>query len=671
MTTQIDSHVGRFWQALLSRGVVQSAAAYAVFGWLLIQVAGVTFKDLGFPPWSVRFVIVAVITGFPFVLVLSWFFESDARGIERDEGQAASGLFEAIGRNYFAIAAAYVAGLGIAAIDLYVPLFPKSGAPTAVVSPESSDEPAASPLEVAPNSVAIMAFEDLDGAPQTARFARGISEDILTSVSRIPGLAVAAKADSWSMSPKAASGDVRRRLEVAYYLEGSVRIPGTSIVVVIRLVDSNTGFNVFTRTFERPLDDFYLIQSDITALVADEMRVSIPDTIRNEVLSPALGNVPVGAYSEYRRGKDFLAQPHTSDVIGDAIGAFRASLSIDADYAAAFAGLCRAYVARHAVDAAPDDLDRAEAACASAIEKAPRIPAVHVATAGYFLHVDLFEDAQRAYESALEIDPKDTDALLGMSRTMREKGEAARAVEYAQRVIEHRPGNWSARNTIGSIYFGQGQYELAARAFQSVVNLDPGNFVALSNVATAEFLSGRFDRAVTLFRRSIDVSERAEAYSNLGLALFHQSRFESALSMYDRAAEISPRSMEAHLNRADALSFLGRDDEARAAYETGRNLAYEVLRAQPRDSVAVSYAAYSEAMLGDVELAGELITKLLDLAPDDPYTYYFAGLVGLRDGKVALAQELFGKAEEYGYARALLQADPHLGALRERGDFLN
>ena len=487
---EIDASNRPFWQKLVRHGVVQAVVAYTVVGWGLIQVAGETFSNLGLPAWTVPFVTFVVVGGFPVVVLLSWFLEMTEGKMVLDEGQHEGGLWEGLGRNYLAVIAAYlVAAVGTTVYQVSVGFaVPESEAPV-VYADNVQPGPEEELIPIAENSIAVLKFANFDGTDRTQVFANGLSEDILDRVARVPGLLVSARGDSWSLPEHAPSHDVRRRLRVAYYVEGSVRIENAEIQVVAQLIDSATGFHVVSKPVKRTLSRFSEIQSEITSLIVAELRVALPEYI--QTYTPLPTDVDdVDAYVNFRLGKDIINSPWTLESIDEAASYFRQALEIDPDYAAAQAGLCTTYTARYRIAGTQSDIEEAEKFCSEALATAPRLGLVHRANGNFFLRTGRLQEAERELVEAIDLDPRDADALLGLARVMRRLQRPEEAEAMIIRAIDLQPGNWRAYNALGSLKFSMGEYEEAAETYRRVEYLQPDNFVALGNMATARMMAG-------------------------------------------------------------------------------------------------------------------------------------------------------------------------------------
>ncbi|MEO0579922.1 MAG: tetratricopeptide repeat protein, partial [Pseudomonadota bacterium] len=648
----------------------QSVVAYSVIGWALIQVAGETFVNLGLPGWTVPAVIFSIVGGFPVVVLLSWFLEMSHGRMERDEGQHEGGIWKGLERNYLAIVAAYViAAVGAAVYQVTVGFADPEEASSRVALTDMTPTLGESEelLPIAENSIAVLRFNNLDESDTTRIFANGLSEDILDRIARVPGLLVPSRGDCWSLSPDATSDEVRRRLRVAYYVEGSVRIDDDQITVVAQLIDTASGFHVLSKSIRRQLTRYSEIQPDLTSLIVAELRVALPEDVQMASL-PSEEPV-VDAYVAYRRGKDVLDSPRTLDSIDRAVEHFQEALSIDPDYAAANAGLCGAETARYQITGTHDDIELAERYCASALLNAPRLSLVHRASGNMLYRTGRLEEAAIAYSNALEINERDADSMLGLARVNQRKQSYSDAQALIETAIDLQPGNWRAYNRLGALQFSLGQYTDAAESYRRVVYLDPNNFVALGNMATSRMMAGDFVAAKDIFESSLKIEESPSALSNLGILYYYLGDFDQAVAMHRRSAEATPDHESVWVNLGDALHFAGKREQATVAFERGAELARARTAADSRDAEALCYLAWAETMLGN-ESEGQRLTELvLSIAPDDPYSYYYRALVLAQVGDIETASIAASRAVELGYSVKMLEAEPYLQTLLGSGGF--
>jgi len=650
------------WGALLRHGVVQAGFAYLVVGWLLIQVADATFLNLGLPTWAMPFITFVVVGGFPLVVLLAWFIEVAEGRMIRDRGEQPGGLLQGLGRNYLAIIAAYgIAALGAGTYQFSVGFsVPENGSVQLA-------KPALIPID--PNSIAVLQLMNIDGSEETTIFSNGLVEDVINRLARIPGLHVASRGDSFSLPANSSSSEVRQRLRVNYYIEGSVRLTEEKIRVVIQLIESENGQHLLSRSFDRERKDFFEIQDEITSLTVANLRVALPQDTQT-ALGTAINVASIDAYILYRRGIEELHKPITAQTIEQALDWFSQSLEIDPDYAAAHAGICLTYSSGFNVVDDPVFIDEAEQACASALELSPNLNIVHNALGDLYWETGKHQEAEASYLRALAINQNDVTALTGLAIVQSSLQRLAEAEENFRRAIDLQPGNWRSYDALARFLYQNGRYEEAAAAYEEVVSLDTENMQGWGNLGTSLMLSGNFTDAAPAFNRSIDIEPQVDAYANLGLMYYYLGKTDAAVAALENATSLAPDDHLVWANLGDALSFSEQTARSSQAFSRAEGLAESRLAITRKDAETMIDLAWIKAMLGKMEDAEALIVRAQRIAPSDPYVHYIHGLVLTRLGEHTAALVELESAVEMGYPLVMLAAEPHLTELKEQPRFV-
>lgn len=658
-----DKPVSSLWTALVKHGVVQAAVAYLIFGWVIIQVAGETFDILGLPPWSTKFVAYLVISGFPIVVLLSWFLEAAGGRLMLDRGNQAGRFFQGLERNYLAIVAAYgLAAAGVTVFHLTVGL-ESPGEPAEPVAGVEARE-----LEVDPNSIAVLRFMNIDGSEMTKMFSDGLAEDLLDKLTRVPGLFVSSRGDSWSLPNNAPSTLVRQRLRVAFFVEGSVRREGDTLRIVMQLIDSANGFHVISRSFNRDLSDFMGMQREITKLIVANLRIALPEDALS-FLGADSEDADVDAYLLYRRGTELLYQPNTQETLSAAIGYFEQALEIDKEYPAAHAGLCRAYAQSYDFSSDTRYVALAEAACTQALVVNSQLDVVHTALGNLYERMGREEETVVAYQRALEINPNSVAAMQGLARTFERQRRFKEAQVLLEDAVRLQPGNWLSIKGLGSFFFATGQYRRAAEAFRDVLSIDQDNWQALGNLGGALLMTGDFENAAVVLQRSIDIEPDLANLTNLAIVYYYLGRFDESVAIHRQTVDSFPESEVAWMNLADSLLFSSDVEEAAGAYQKAAELSENKLALDPNDSVIICRAAWANAMIGDSARASELMRRALELSPRNPYVYYYDALLKTRRGQHDDALDALSIALAQGYPSAMLISEPLLANLKDERRF--
>jgi class 3 adenylate cyclase/tetratricopeptide (TPR) repeat protein/TolB-like protein len=518
-------------------------------------------------------------------------------------------------------------------------------------------------LVVEPNTIAVLPLFNIDGTDEMRVFADGLAEDIINRLTATPPLRVSSRGDSFALGPNSPPQDVRNRLRVAYFIEGSVRRSGDTLRVVIQLIDSASNFHIVSREFDKPVREFLEIQDEVSKLVVANLRVALPSLAEEPVFVSA-ETASYDAYLAYRRGMDILGRPLTRAAVTEALRAFEESLAVDPGYAAAFAGICLANIAGYDTTQEPAYIDSAERSCGSALDRNANLIVVHDALGRFYLRTGRTGDAVRAFERALSINRNDVPALTGLGDAYLNLQRVAEAEQRYREAAGLQPGNWRTYNSLGRFLYTSGRYEEAAAAYREVVALDAANSTGWGNLASSAMLSGDFAAAVSAFERALDLEPSARIHMNLGMLHYYRGESAEARDALEQAIAMSPEDYLAWSNLGDVLTFGGDADGANRAFVEAERLARARLARNNRDYGTLIDLAWITAMLGRFADAQRLIAAALELAPTDPYVHYYDALVCARMGDTEDALDRLEKAVEMGYSRVLIRAEPHLAALR-------
>ena len=646
------------FENLKRRGVLETGLAYLILGWLLIQIADIVFGQLLLPQWVGTFVTVLVIAGFPIALSLSWFLEfRDGRAVIH-ELSPKDALKRRFGRTYISI----IGALGIAAVlvfiyDKSIGLPEEGPAGPSVVSNELTLPP------VLDNSIAVLPFLNIDGSEETQIFADGLVDDVITRLSRLPGLLVASRGDSYTLEPNSPSDKVRRRLRVAMYLEGSVQIEGNVIRIIVQMINSADGFHIQSRTFDRPREDFFDVRDEITSLTVANVRVALPAELQASSLK-VVEDPSLDAWVLYRQGIEASRRPTTMDSISSALGWFDAALAVDPEYAAAHAGKCAVYVEGYREVDDPSYIDNAESSCATALALNPNLDIVHAALGDLYRSTGRHDDAEAAYLRALSGDPSNAAALTGLGLAYQRLHRPDEAETVLRRATDIHPGNASAFNSLGLFLFKSGRFEAAETEYEHAVALKPEDLVYTSNLASAHMMQGNFESAATYFQKAIDIAPTKTAYSNLGLMHFYIGNYDAAIESHRAAVELQPNDYLARVNLGDTLWAAGQTVEALRTYAEADRMAADALLVNRNDPLIIMDLAWIKAGLGEHDEARKLIDRAMKLMPDDPYVYYYDGLIHNRTGNRSEAFASLRTAVELGFPEIMLAGDANLANLR-------
>ena len=361
-------------------------------------------------------------------------------------------------------------------------------------------KPAALPLPDKP-SIAVLPFTNMSGDPEQEYFSDGITEDIITELSRIGDLFVIARNSSFSYKGKSLKvQEIGRDLGVAHLVEGSVRKAGNRVRVTAQLVEATTGNHVWAERYDRELDDIFAVQDDVTEQITEALqsRLQRPAEVRSERQTPQ----SIEAYDCILRAIEY-SQRVTVEANAEVRVLCERALALDPDYAEAYTRLANTYVQEwnQGWKQHPEEtLDRAEALALKATEINSGLAFAHAILEHLYLWKKEHDKAIASGERALALDPNDSDTHAIHAMTLSWAGrpvEALSAVEKAMRLNPHHP-HWY-HFVHGLAFFEAQRLDEALAAFRRGVARSP------------QFMPNHFYLAVTYADQERNSEARAEA----------------------------------------------------------------------------------------------------------------------------------------------------------------
>ena len=339
------------------RHVFKVAASYLIGTWIMLQVAEVTFQPLHFPAWWMTALTILAVIGLPIVMALAWTYEITPNGVMVDAGVDGAGVVRRLARPRQSIAPVIVAGVALMAVVTGLAWWRSIDvAATAAVGPVPPPEPG-------PRSVAVLPLVDMSATGGNAYLGDGLSEELATRLAQIPGLRVASRTSAFEF--KGRNLDVRKigqSLGVRHVLEGSVRRNGDNVRVTVQLIDTATGYHVWAGNFDTAWRDVLELQDDIAISVTDALQVVLKDTVARQGEMQA-HQVDTRAIDPYLAGLAALRQPGDLSRLTQAEKSFEQAIEFDAEFAGAYAGLCRTYARQFDRTRDPSTLAAAEPVC--------------------------------------------------------------------------------------------------------------------------------------------------------------------------------------------------------------------------------------------------------------------------------------------------------------------
>ena len=447
---------------------------------------------------------------------------SDVRHVLGDESQS---IIKTIQRRGYRFDAATIASDGTTAPPRVVPELLQ--APQRTAQPHSDSRP----------SIAVLPFTNMSGDPEQEYFSDGITEDIITDLSKISGLLVVARNMTFAYKGEPVKiQQLSQDLNVKFVLEGSVRKAGARVRVTAQLVEGNGEGHLWAERYDRDLTDIFAIQDEIAHAIVDQLRVKLLAEERQ-----AIERVPtesLDAYGYYLRGRQFLHR-HSKSYYPLAKRMFARAVELDPLYARAYAGIadCDSFLFLHYN--ADVSLDGILATSARALELDASLAEAH-ASRGLALSLrERYDEAMAQFEQAITLDPNLFEAHYFCARAFFAQGKLDQAAAHFERAANIKPDDYQALLVLQGVYRSLGreqEMKIAAREgvarAERALALHPENSRPAYLGALGLTVLGEMDRAKDWAERALAIDPED------GLAKYNVACFYALLRDPERAIDL-------------------------------------------------------------------------------------------------------------------------------------
>jgi TolB-like protein/Flp pilus assembly protein TadD len=448
------------------------------------------------------------------------------------------------------------------------------------------------------SAIAVLPCDDLGGDPSEAYFSDGLTEELIATLSQVQALRVVARTSVFALEGEQLDvRDVGRRLNAGTVVECSVRRAGDRFRVTAQLVDAGDGYHLWAETYEREGTDLFAIQNDLAMRIASALEAELSPAERARLTHPPTTHPD--AHVLYLRGRYFWNQ-RTPDALDRSIDYFQQAIAVDSQYAAAYAGLARAYALQGVVEAIPPQQanDRMRAAALRAVALDGDLAAAH-AEMGSYLNVYAWDTdaAEQEYRRAIDLDPSDSNTRHMYGNLLRSAGRYEEAVEQKRRAAMLDPLSPQIFISLGLTLLAAGRQDEAYDTFRQAVELDSMYWSGHAGLGAYYSATGRHDEAVRAHRRALRVSGgNNNARAGLAQALAAAGRKEEAKRVLAEVREEVDRTGVHSPAAAFALLAVDDVDGALAWLETAHDQRHPQLRIIdfPSDPRLVNDARYAD-----------------------------------------------------------------------------
>lgn len=509
----------KLWSELKRRRVVKTAIAYVIVAWIIVEGASTVFPSLLLPDWTVRLVVILAILGLPLVVILAWVFDIEVR-------QGTSG-------------------------DDPAHETPAAGA----ISVTRSSQVLPS-LKTAIASIAVLPFKNLSPDESKRFIADGIATELHSTLARVHRLRLASRTSSFSLANKELDvKEIASRLNVHFVICGSVECIGQQMRLIVELDNAEDGVQIWSRSYDRDLEDIFSIQQEIANAVASEFGAA---RLREEITSAARRPTSsLDAWSLVQRARSYTLS-FTAKNLTEAVPLLNRAIELDADYAAAHAALA-SVMAEMVFNGFSQDVDGDRQTALDSAERAsaltplePFVLKMCGAAWAYFGNPERSLDALR---QAVEIAPFDFGAWGYMGWPLAATGSSGDLAEL-RRIMD-----W----------------------ILEALPRHPGAPYWMYHRSVAHTIAGEYDEAIEFARKAVWRNPRFPwALMQYANALGMKKEEEAALEALDRCRGLSP-GLTPEYYQSMVLGMCAGEQAAEPRLAGLRRL--EILRQTPEGSV--------------------------------------------------------------------------------------
>ena len=629
----------RLVSELRRRNVFRMAVLYLVAAWLIMQVAEVVITLGGLPIWAGRAILAVLAVGFPIALAFSWFYELTPEGVKLEKDvDPTDSITHVTGRRLdFIVIALLTAAVIVFAYDKWW----------------LRDD--ITLVATTPNSVAVLPFTNVSDDPAQQYFSDGITDELINTLARLPGLHVTARASSFQFAGSLAGvevGDIARQLGVATLVVGSVRRAEDTVRVTAKLVNADDGLQMWSESFDREITDIFAIQDEIAAAIAAalQVRLSLQRTAEPSVSRAA----SIDAYNLYLLGR-YHFQKRSVFELEQAQRYFDNAIERDPGFAPAYNGLADSILLQSDAGYGAVPVEQSIAAALPLIEK------------------------------SLELNPllAETHASLGLLRVLERDVLASEAA--LKRATELNPNLSQAFVWLYITYEKAIQPRNAFATLQHAFALDPLSPIVNTNMAAELWIRSRTQEALQAANRIIQIAPDGPlGYRRTGRIKWTSGELAEAVSWYRQSIEKAPEDRNSRLELGALLVDLGIYDEAESLLDHQRYIAYlaqgrvEEALAVVRTSVeerpehlsTIFAAAHSEARAGNYDRVRRLLEPLADEAETGEGSLFRRSGIHFWDPQIAamdLAVALLATGDRKAGLELLAEVRTHFAFLRSEG----
>ena len=519
----------------------------------------------------------------------------------------------------------------------------------------------------APPVVAVLPLQNISGDSSRDFVAAGIAESLISSLAAVPSVTVLSRASVNEAKLRTAdTGALTKDLGATYLVEGSVQESSGTLRVSLNLVRPDRSV-AWGDVIEGKFEAIFDLQSKLAVALTNALVVRVSASELERINAQSTSSPQ--ALSAYWQGKALLERADVKGNVDAAVSAFEQAARLDAKFALAHTGLAEAYRQKYVLTRDPIWAQQAIEEATNALRLDPERAEVRYVLGLTLAGGGRLDEASAELHRALALQPNYEDARRQLGLVFATQGNIDGAIIEFRRAIALRPTSPAPYSAMGVALMNAARYEEAVNVLSDAATRFPDNVQVYQRLGTAHQFLGNTDEAIANYRKAIAIRPSAPAYSNIGAMLHEAGDYAGAVEAYRQAIEIQPNSSATRRNLGDALTRLGREAEAKAAYREAVRLGAADLTVNPTDARILAALAVYLQKAGDTAAANARISQALQAAPDSAEVLFRASVVHALSGESEPALSFLERAAAKGYSRKTIATDDDLSSLRQSPRF--
>ena len=488
---------GTFWAEVKRRGLIRSGVTYLVVVLLLILLLREANSLLALPDWSMQILVTALAVGFPLAMYLAWNYERSPEGFVKTTSQQSWQNPYSAGQRKPLTGTLIIAGLVLVIVIMYL------SPPFLSVDRNQEHIDSTLALPVMDKSIAVLPLVNMSNDPDQDYFSDGLTEDILTQLSKIGELRVVSRTSIMRYKNTTKSlPEIGEELRVAHILEGSVRKYGDKVRISVQLIEAATDNHIWAEDFDRELKNIFAIQRDVSLEVAKVLKAKLTSAEKERFEKIPTENTE--AYDKYLQGKKIIRKgAGTSEERDQALMLFQEAISMDPNFSLAYVGMADAYLSfvNFGRYSSKEALPKALEAALKALGMDDEIGECYASLGAIYFYLNDLETSEKYLNKAIDITPSYDMSYNWLGWLNLLEGNLEQAVAFFEKANELDPVSSGYKVQIALGYYWYREYDKSLEAVSKVLTTDPGNNFALWQQANTLKAQGKYQEAIDTFNK--------------------------------------------------------------------------------------------------------------------------------------------------------------------------